>query len=345
MIGSAVGLGFLLVIAGGIMEGSFSLPLKLTPRWSWENTWGAGALLSLLIVPWPLAFMTVPRLLEVYHEAPPLSLALALIFGAGWGIGGIFFGKGLAALGLSLGSSLIMGLTAIGGSIIPLLMQNPGDLVRPAGLILIGGVILMVVGLVTCAKAGKLKTAPSTADHGSSLGIKVPFKRGVLYCVLAAVLSALLNFGLIFGTGIARLAVEKGASPANSNNAVWALVFTANYLVNIFYCATLLKKNRTFSRFSLKGSRRYWGWAVFMGLLWPGGIVIYGMGATRIGALGAFLGFPVMLILSMLAGNVFGWLTGEWKGVAARPKRIMAAGIAVLFLAILILGLSSKLTS
>jgi L-rhamnose-H+ transport protein len=341
MIQSAFGLGFLFVILGGIMEGSFSIPLKFAPEWSWENTWGAGALLSLLLIPWPLAFLTVPRLLEVYRDASPVSLGLAVLFGAGWGLGGVFFGKGLAALGLSLGLSLINGLIAIGGSIIPLLMRDPGALIEPAGLVLLCGVALMIFGLLTCARAGKLKSAGT----GGDIAAKVPFRTGLLFCVLAGLLSALVNFGLIFGTGIARIAVEKGASPANANNAVWALVFTANYLVNIIYCAILLGRNRTFPKFSRKGSGRLWAWAVFMGLLWPGGVVIYGMGATRIGQMGAYLGFPIMLICSILAGNVLGLLTGEWKGVAARPRRIMAAGVAILVLAIVVLGFSSRLSS
>lgn len=62
-------LGLLLVVLGGIMEGSFSLPLKRTPKWDWENIWGAGSLMALLLVPWLLAILTVPRLGQVYSLA------------------------------------------------------------------------------------------------------------------------------------------------------------------------------------------------------------------------------------------------------------------------------------
>jgi L-rhamnose-H+ transport protein len=345
MAATAFGLGFLLIVVGGVMEGAFSIPLKMTPKWSWENIWGAGALVALLAVAWPLAFLTVPRIFEVYREASPLSLVLSLLFGAGWGIGGIFFGKGLLALGLSLGLSLIQGLVAIGGSIIPLLMKDPAELLKPAGLVLIGGLVLMISGLLTCARAGLLKSTPANGSASTDGSPKIPFKTGLLYCILAGILSSLVNFGLIFGTEIAGLAVSKGASPSEANNAVWALVFTANFLVNIIYCLSLLKRNRTFSNFSRKGTGRYWGWVLFMGLLWPGGIVIYGMGATRIGQLGAYLGFPIMLIVCILTGNVLGLLSGEWKGVARRPRRTMTVGVAILVLAILILGLSGKMSS
>ena len=44
-------IGIALVLAGGVMEGAFALPLKLTRKWSWENTWGAGSLVALLLIP------------------------------------------------------------------------------------------------------------------------------------------------------------------------------------------------------------------------------------------------------------------------------------------------------
>ena len=65
-----------------------------------------------------------------------------------------------------------------------------------------------------------------------------------------------------------------------------------------------------------------------------GGIVVYGIGATRIGEFGAYLGFPVMLISSILAGNVAGAITGEWSSASSQAKRIMGAGVAVLAIAI-----------
>src|ERR1700722_5838433 len=120
--------GALLIILGGVMEGLFSLPLKLTPKWSWENIWGASSLAALLLVPGPLLFLTIPRFWEVYAATPTWPIVWTFIFGAGWGVGGIFFGLGMSALGVSLGNSSIMGLIAIGGSVVPLLLQHHDQL-------------------------------------------------------------------------------------------------------------------------------------------------------------------------------------------------------------------------
>jgi hypothetical protein len=50
-----------------------------------------------------------------------------------------------------------------------------------------------------------------------------------------------------------------------------------------------------------------------------------------------------MLIFSILAGNIFGVLTGEWTGVGLKPKLIMTGGVSVLIVAIIVLGLSLNL--
>jgi L-rhamnose-H+ transport protein len=348
MEGTPFLIGLALIVAGGVMEGSFSLPLKVTPKWEWENIWGAGSLMAFVLVPWPLAVLTVPRLGEVYASASWASLLAAVCFGAGWGAGGIFFGLGLNALGLSLGLSLIMGLIAISGSIIPLLMEHPEQLTRPAGLVLMGGIALMVVGISTCAVAGQMKARAAVgpkAEGGEGRHEKPSFKLGLFYCIAAGVLSALVNFGLIFGGEIAAAASRHGADPADANNATWALVFSANYLVNVAYCVYLLRKRGTFGNFVRRGTGAYWAGAVVMGLLWAGGIVVYGIGATRVGQFGAFLGFPVMLISSILTGNLLGAATGEWRGVARQPRMVMSLGVVLLIMAIGVLAYSNQLIS
>ena len=106
------------------MEGLFALPMKFTPKWSWENIWGAGSLVALVLVPWPLALVTVPHLGDLYSSVPFHTIVLAVVFGAGWGFGGLFFGLGVSSVGLALGTSLIMGLIAIGGSVVPLILLH-----------------------------------------------------------------------------------------------------------------------------------------------------------------------------------------------------------------------------
>ena len=333
-------MGILLIALGGVMEGLFSLPVKMTAKWSWENTWGAGSLAALLLGPLPLLLCTVPHFSQVYEASPGWAVALTILFGAGWGLGGIFFGLGVAELGVSLGTSSIMGLIAIGGSVVPFAMQHHGRMIGKTGLGLLAGICVMLAGLAVCARAGNLKLSggsrPLSNAPAASPG------RGLLFCVAAGLLSALVNFALIFGAPIEQAAIEHGVAAAAANNAVWAIVFAANYSVNVIYCVSLLRKRGTWAKFRVPASGFYWLLVVAMGLLWAGGIVVYGMGASMEGRYGPVFAFPMMLIVSILTANLAGVLIGEWRGATVAAKRTMQFGVAIMMAAILILGVSSS---
>ncbi len=328
--------GLLLIILGGVMEGLFSLPMKFTPRWSWENIWAAGSLTALVLVPWPLLFLTVPHVGTIYSSAPHSAILAAILFGAGWGCGGVFFGMGISSLGLSIGTSLIMGLIAIGGSIVPLSLQHREQLISKSGAALLVGIGIMLAGLVVCSRAGGLR-AGNTRPAGTASSLS-PFALGVLYCVAAGLLSALVNFALIFGAPITGQAVAQGVDLATANNAIWALVFTSSYLVNLGYCIFKSIKDKTLYKFSIASTFRYWLLAGVMGILWAGGIVVYGRGASMEGAYGPVFGFPIMLIVSILTGNAAGAMLGEWRNTTARARRTMTFGVGIMVLAILVLG-------
>ena len=80
-----------------------------------------------------------------------------------------------------------------------------------------------------------------------------------------------------------------------------------------------------------------------MGVAWPLGIVLYGIGADRMGQFGAFVAFPMMLVMAILFGNLAGAITGEWRGTSTRRRLIMLLGVAVLVAAFAIFGAASRM--
>ena len=108
-----------------------------------------------MVVPWPVALLTVPHLAEVFAAVKPGVLALTFSPRGRVGLGGIFWGKGIAALGMALGISLLMGLVTVFGS--PVLLaftKGPQILLEPGGKMLLGAVAVMILGVVGLAVAG-----------------------------------------------------------------------------------------------------------------------------------------------------------------------------------------------
>src|SRR5437016_13700454 len=91
-----------LALGAGILNGSFATPTRSMTRWRWENVWGVWALLALFVLPWAVAFITVPHLTTLYQTVEVRrALLLVVVFGAGYGIAAICFGLGVEAIGIA----------------------------------------------------------------------------------------------------------------------------------------------------------------------------------------------------------------------------------------------------
>src|SRR5215475_2770013 len=112
-------LGVIFHFIGGFASGSFYIPFKKVKGWSWESYWIIGGLFSWLIVPPLAAWLTIPHFGEIISHTDGTTLCLTFLFGILWGIGGLTYGLGVRYLGVALGSSIILGLCSIFGSLIP----------------------------------------------------------------------------------------------------------------------------------------------------------------------------------------------------------------------------------
>ena len=328
--------GVVAVLASGVLQGGFTLPMKLVKVWQWENVWFLFGLFGLLILPTLTAFLTVPRLLEVYQSAPPSAIGLALGLGLGWGFGSLFFGLGISALGLSLGYAIILGTTAVFGTLIPALALSPEIFGTPRGSKLLASLALIVLGLSLCAIAGsKRDTAGSDAPRFRIL-IRTHFKKGLLICLLSGVLSACFNIGFALTAEISKTAERLGASPTDATFAIWALILGAGFLPSAGYTFYLMKKNRSFKLFRTKHIN--WSYAFLMGVLWVVAVKLYGTGAVHIGESGATIGWPIVMGATIISANLFGILFAEWRGLDRTTMAFLYSGLAILLAAVLLAG-------
>ena len=332
-------LGMLIILASGGLNGSFPLPMKYARRWHWENTWLVFALTSLLLLPWALALGFSPQLGELYREAPTRAIVIPAIFGFLWGIAQTTFGLSIKAVGMAFAFAVVAGLGCLLGSLIPILTSSPADLLRPRGLFLLASLPILLLGLVLYSLAGRRREKEQGAGAGPAEAPIMGFAAGLAITIFTGVFGANLNLGFHFGHDLVRRSLELGANPATSTYPVWALVLPAGVIPNVLYCLYLLFRHGTWAAFRTPGWAKEGALAVAMALLWLGGMVCYGIGATLVGRYGTSVGFALFNASITLAANVGGILAGEWKFTSARTRHLLAFGMTAIVMAIIALNL------
>jgi len=326
------------LLLAGAMNGSFTLPMKFTRKWAWENTWAVWTILALFVFPLLLAYSTVPQLSSAYTQAGAGVVLMVAACGAGWGIAQVLFGLAVEAIGIALTFSVVLGLSAAVGSLIPLVRLHPDKVVSSAGLAVISGVALVLIGVSICALAGRRREAALGATRA-----RTSIAKGLVFCALSGLTAALMNFGLAFGSPILEAAQKNGAPKLWSSNAAFLPLMLAGGVPNLAYCVYLMRKNNTRNRFREAGSGSHWFLAALMATSWFGSTILYGASTTTLGQLGTVLAWPLFMSLIVITAAICGAVTGEWKDAGSQPIRLMASGVGVLIAAIFVLGLSSRM--
>jgi L-rhamnose-H+ transport protein len=292
--------------------------------------------MGLLIIPWAVALAVVPQLSDVFHRASWPTLAKVLVFGFGWGVGSVLFGLGVNRLGLAVGYGIILGLIAPIGTFLPLIVLHPERLWTRQGFALIAGTLLVIVGIIFLAIAGRRREREVSALAPM---VQAGFLVGLVICILSGIFSPMLNFSFVFGQELQQQALSLGASASMAANAIWSLTLTAGFLANAGYCVYRLQRNGTWHLFSPpNASGGYWLGGSLMGLICFGSFLAYGMGATALGPLGGIVGWPLFMSMSLITSNIWGALTGEWVGASRRSYAYSLIGIAFLILAITVIS-------
>lgn len=333
--------GIGLVVLAGAISGTALLPMKYTVRWKFENTWAVFSLCSYLLAPWMVALATVPHLFSIYTAVGGRVCVLVALFGFGWGLAVVLNGVGVALVGLSLASAILMGSSVAVGSLAALLVREPGGIVTSAGERIVLADTVMLVGVLLCALAGHWR-GRDYADRNivdpSSKDERQVTSAGITVCLIAGLLSTLLNVALAYGDLISKSAILRGSNEFNAANAVWSLAVSAGSLPSLIWCALALTRNRSWSLFVMDRSLFYFVLCLSMALMWITGTVLYGASANILGPLGPAIGWPVYMSGIILISSFWGWTTGEWRGARRRPVAVMVSGLVVQVLAITLLA-------
>jgi len=344
-----IALGIFLHCVGGFAAGSFYIPFKKVRNWAWESYWLIGGIFSWIVMPWVVAFLTVPNLFSILREAPASSIFYSYLFGLLWGIGGLTFGLSMRYLGMSLGYAIALGFCATFGTIIPPIYFGTFDdlLTHVSGLTTLTGVLVCIIGIAICGWAGISKERELSEEKKKETIKEFNFTRGLWVAIFAGVMSACMAFGIAAGKPIAQLAVQRGTPHLWQNSAVFVCILAGGLTTNFIWCVYLNIKNHTAKNYLDSGGTSLLGNYIFSALAgstWYFQFMFYGMGTTKMGQYD-FSSWTIHMAFIIIFSNIWGLIFREWKGASRRTHHIIFCGILVLIASTFVVGFGNYLAS
>ncbi len=347
-------LGVFFHFIGGFASGSFYIPFKKVKNWAWESYWIVGGFFSWLIVPFLAAWITVPDFMDIIRHTDSSTLFWTYFMGILWGIGGLTFGLAMRYLGLSLGMSVALGYTSAFGSLIPPiyrdLFSNEAGAVTftsmlhsNSGLWVLAGVVVCLLGIAICGKAGVMKERELPEEKKKESIQEFNLRKGLIVATISGILSACFNFGIEAGKPMAEIAVQQGSNPLFQNNVIFVVLLWGGLTTNLLWCVLLNVRNRSFSDYTNKSTplASNYFFAAVAGTTWFLQFFFYGMGESKLGN-GASSWILHMAFIIMIS-SLWGITLREWKGVSKKTFSTIIIGILTIMVSVLLVGYGNSL--
>ncbi len=350
--------GVIFHFIGGFASGSFYIPYKKVRGWSWESYWITGGVFSWLIVPPIAAYLTIPDFASIIASTSGSVLRWTYLMGLLWGIGGLTYGLGVRYLGVSLGSSIILGLCSVFGSLIPSIYYNFNptagkdtihDLMTTSwGQMVLLGLIICVLGIFICGKAGGMKDKDLNGQTTDNAEFDIT--KGLAFAVVSGVLSACFSFGIEAGSSMAMTANTNwmAQNPGQGeflfrNNVVYVVILWGGLTTNFLWCMYLNFKNKSFGDYSNDRTPllKNYIFSALAGTTWFLQFFFYGMGESRLG--NGASSWILHMAFIILVANSWGLVLKEWQGVSKKTMTTIVIGILTIILSVLVVGYGNSL--
>ncbi|MBS1916547.1 MAG: L-rhamnose/proton symporter RhaT [Bacteroidetes bacterium] len=346
-------LGVIFHFIGGFASGSFYMPYKKVRGWHWESYWIIGGLFSWLIVPPLAAWLTVPGFAEIIRAASFTSIKYTILFGVLWGFGGLTYGLGVRYLGMSLGNSVVLGFCSAFGALVPSVYYNfnPAlgkttfsDLLTTSwGRIVLTGVIICLLGIYICGRAGMLKENELPEEEKKKSVAEFNLVKGLIVAIFSGIMSACFNFGIEAGKPMAESAVAAGFNPLYQNNVTYVVLLWGGLATNFIWCMILNTRNKTFGDYTNASTSltKNYLFSALAGTTWFLQFFFYGMGESKLG--NGASSWILHMAFIILVANMWGILLKEWKGVSKKTKATFTIGIITIILSVLFVGIGNSM--
>ena len=291
---------------------------------------------SLLIVAFGLAFLLLPHLATVYLSIPFSTLVRPFLYGLLWGVAQLGAGICVDKIGLALTSSILNGLCATFGSLIPLVVQHLDLLSERSGLLMLAGIVVMLLGVILCGFAGFRREKAQLSRASVSSRPRGTYLTVMLLAVASGVLASLLNIALAFGGDIVQRVRAEGAPGTWGVFAVWPLALFGGLVINLAYSMYLMSRNKTWGDFLARPAEI--GNPILGGAMWMIPIAIYSSGTVFLGILGVSVGWALFEITVLVSGNLAEMWTEEWCSSSEQIINVNLGGVCVLLAATVMMG-------
>ncbi|WP_205499802.1 L-rhamnose/proton symporter RhaT [Rufibacter psychrotolerans] len=346
-------LGVIFHFIGGFASGSFYIPFKRVKGWAWETYWIVGGVFSWLLAPLVAAWLTVPNFMGIISGTDASTVFWTYLMGLLWGIGGLTFGLGMRYLGVSLGQTFILGFSSAFGALVPPIYRDlvgngtgetfTGMLNSTGGQVVLVGILICLVGIAVSGRAGMMKEKDLTTEE-KAVGVKeFDIKKGFTVGIISGILSACFNYGIEAGKPMALEAVQNGGNPLFQNNVTFVVILWGGLTTNFIWCMILNARNKTFGDYAKPNTPllRNYLFSALAGVTWFMQFFFYGMGESKLG--NGASSWILHMAFIILISNVWGIALGEWKGVQGKTFRTILAGVAVIMVSIIVVGIGNSL--
>ncbi len=356
-------LGIIFHSLGGASSGSWYMPYNLVKQWRWEIYWIVGGLFSWFLMPLIATALTSPGWQDILSATDSSTIRLTYILGLLWGIGGLTYGLGIRYLGMSLGNSVLLGITSLVGSLGLPILRNAGSLgeILPAGdsftdmlattsgRIILLGILVLMVGIVLCGKAGLMKDK-EIAKTNEGVNSEFKLTTGLIIAVISGILSAFFSFGIDagkeMGEAVREVAVANNFSFVSDgkylfeNNIIFLVILWGGLTTNLVWSVALIIKNKTGGDFVDKKTPliKNYLFCALAGTTWFLQFFFYGMGETKIG--NGASSWILHMSTIILTANFWGFYRKEWEDVSKKTRNTILLGIGLILVSVVIMGIA-----
>ncbi len=196
-------LGVLIAAAAGLCMGSSAWPIKAVRKFQFEHWWLLGMIAGLIVVPWTITLAAFPHAFSAYRDVPPSVLIRSNLFAVSWGIANVLCGLCYVRIGVALTGAILTGLGASVAVTLPMIFKGSGlfkdapDVGSVAGLTVLAGVGVMLVGVILASLAGfgRDRTLEKLQKTSGS------FLVGLIMTIVAGVTSAGMSLAFVYSQG------------------------------------------------------------------------------------------------------------------------------------------------